>query len=132
METNYLHIWPRNEFMMIALPNLDKSFTCTLFMPFEIFNSIKTEEDLMNFFRDKFPDSIPLMGEWGPYLLTHFNQKEKFKKWRQFFPPFYKLEKLWSLLCKGEFVTFGLNSQNQLSRWKCFCVYLIRGIPLSC
>lgn len=63
MAPNYLHIWPRNEFMMIALPNLDKSFTCTLFMPFEIFNSIQTEEDLMNFFRDKFPDSISLMGE---------------------------------------------------------------------
>ena len=64
MEKNYLHIWPRNEFMMIALPNLDKSFTCTLFMPFEIFSKIKTEEDLMNFFNEKFPDSIPLMGEW--------------------------------------------------------------------
>nr|XP_022328908.1 kynurenine 3-monooxygenase-like [Crassostrea virginica] len=63
MEKNYLHIWPRNEFMMIALPNLDKSFTCTLFMPFKIFSDIKTEEDLMNFFNEKFPDSIPLMGE---------------------------------------------------------------------
>ncbi|XP_048735396.2 kynurenine 3-monooxygenase-like isoform X4 [Ostrea edulis] len=63
MEVNYLHIWPRNEFMMIALPNLDKSFTCTLFMPFDVFASIKTKEDLMNFFKDKFPDSIPLIGE---------------------------------------------------------------------
>lgn len=63
MEVNYLHIWPRNEFMMIALPNLDTSYTTTLFMPFEIFDSIKTEEQLMQFFRDKFPDSLPLLGE---------------------------------------------------------------------
>jgi len=62
METNYLHIWPRNEYMMIALPNLDKSFTCTLFMPFEVFEENTTEEQVMKFFQDKFPDSIPLIG----------------------------------------------------------------------
>ena len=63
MAVNYLHIWPRDTFMMIGLPNPDKSFTGTLFMPFEMFESIKTEEQLMEFFRDKFPDSIPLLGE---------------------------------------------------------------------
>ncbi|KAK7104329.1 kynurenine 3-monooxygenase-like [Littorina saxatilis] len=63
MEINYLHIWPRNEFMMIALPNLDKSYTTTIFMPFDMFESIHTEEDLMQFFTDTFPDSIPLLGE---------------------------------------------------------------------
>ncbi|OPL07315.1 kynurenine 3-monooxygenase-like, partial [Mytilus galloprovincialis] len=63
MGVNYLHIWPRNEFMMIALPNLDKSYTLTLFMPFENFNQIKTEDDVMDFFRRMFPDSIPLIGE---------------------------------------------------------------------
>ncbi|KAK3753383.1 hypothetical protein RRG08_005971 [Elysia crispata] len=62
METNYLHIWPRNEFMMIALPNLDKSFTTTLFMPFEIFEGIDTEEKLMKFFEERFPDAIKLLG----------------------------------------------------------------------
>ncbi len=35
MEVNALHIWPRKDYMLIALPNLDKSFTCTLFFPFE-------------------------------------------------------------------------------------------------
>ena len=35
MPANYLHIWPRGHFMMIALPNQDKSFTVTLFMPNE-------------------------------------------------------------------------------------------------
>lgn len=63
MEVNYLHIWARNEFMMIALPNLDMSYTTTMFMPFDIFKSIKTEQQLMDFFRDKFPDSIPLLKE---------------------------------------------------------------------
>ncbi|XP_004619072.2 kynurenine 3-monooxygenase [Sorex araneus] len=63
MEPNYLHIWPRNTFMMIALPNKNKSFTCTLFMPFEEFEKLVTSSDVLNFFQKYFPDSIPLMGE---------------------------------------------------------------------
>ena len=59
---NYLHIWPRNEFMMIALPNTDRSFTVTLFMPFEKFESIETEEDLLAFFVKYFPDSVEKIG----------------------------------------------------------------------
>ena len=59
---NYLHIWPRQEFMMIALPNTDKSFTLTLFMPFTVFDKIKTKEDLMAFFTANFPDSIDKIG----------------------------------------------------------------------
>uniref|UniRef100_A0A2C9JJ57 Kynurenine 3-monooxygenase n=1 Tax=Biomphalaria glabrata TaxID=6526 RepID=A0A2C9JJ57_BIOGL len=63
MEINYLHIWPRNEYMMIALPNLDKSFTTTLFMPFEMFEAITTEEKLIQFFKEEFPDALPLLGQ---------------------------------------------------------------------
>ncbi len=63
MEVNCLHIWPRGSFMMIALPNLDHSYTVNLFMPFTYYDSIKTEEDLINFFNQYFPDSIPLIGE---------------------------------------------------------------------
>ncbi|KAI8919065.1 hypothetical protein DFJ77DRAFT_452922 [Powellomyces hirtus] len=63
MDAHHLHIWPRQTFMMIALPNLDKSFTVTLFMPWSKFDAIKTEQDLLTFFRDTFPDSIPFMGE---------------------------------------------------------------------
>uniref|UniRef100_A0A8C9EJH0 Kynurenine 3-monooxygenase n=1 Tax=Pavo cristatus TaxID=9049 RepID=A0A8C9EJH0_PAVCR len=63
MEPNYLHIWPRNTFMMIALPNMDKSFTCTLFMPFEEFEKLMTGEQVLDFFKTYFPDSIPLIGE---------------------------------------------------------------------
>ncbi|XP_038670004.1 kynurenine 3-monooxygenase isoform X2 [Scyliorhinus canicula] len=62
MEPNFLHIWPRNTFMMIALPNLDKSFTCTLFMPFEEFEKLTTEDKVLLFFKKCFPDSIPLIG----------------------------------------------------------------------
>jgi len=62
--TNALHIWPRGDFMMIALPNQDKSFTVTLFMPWEGengFNQIKTPEQLLAFFKSTFPDALPLM-----------------------------------------------------------------------
>ena len=59
---NYLHIWPRQEFMMIALPNKDCSFTVTLFMPFDKFNSIETEEDLLEFFMNHFSDAVTHIG----------------------------------------------------------------------
>ncbi|KAH0621763.1 hypothetical protein JD844_023384 [Phrynosoma platyrhinos] len=62
MEPNYLHIWPRNTFMMIALPNLDKSFTCTLFMPFDDFEKLTTGDQVLDFFKIYFPDAIPLIG----------------------------------------------------------------------
>ncbi len=64
LDKNALHIWPRGEFMMIALPNLDGSFTVTLFFPFEgevSFESIKTKQDVLNFFNTTFSDSVALM-----------------------------------------------------------------------
>lgn len=63
MPPNYLHIWPRGKFMMIALPNQDYSWTVTLFMPFKNFSSITTHEELLSFFEQYFPDSIPLIGK---------------------------------------------------------------------
>jgi hypothetical protein len=45
LDKNSFHIWPRGEYMLIALPNLDGSFTCTLFMPFEGENSFASLED---------------------------------------------------------------------------------------
>ena len=53
MEKNALHIWPRKSFMMIALPNPDSSFTCTLFWEFEgprSFATTKTDDDIRRFF----------------------------------------------------------------------------------
>lgn len=64
MEKNALHIWPRGGYMLIALPNLDGSFTCTLFFPFEgddSFASIKTRKECTDFFNRVFPDVVPLM-----------------------------------------------------------------------
>lgn len=64
IEKNALHIWPRKSFMLIALPNEDGSFTCTLFMPFEgdvAFEHIKTDEDVVDFFNTYFPDAVPHM-----------------------------------------------------------------------
>ncbi len=59
-----LHIWPRGNFMLIALPNLDKSFTCTLFFPFEgdpSFQSIQNAQDIDQFFKKYFPDTLDLI-----------------------------------------------------------------------
>jgi kynurenine 3-monooxygenase len=64
MEPNALHIWPRGQFMLIALPNLDKSYTCTLFFPFEgerSFAALDTPEKMFDFFKKTFPDAVPLM-----------------------------------------------------------------------
>lgn len=63
MDSKYLHIWPRREFILIALPNLDKSFTATLFMPKKRFRAIENKNQLLTFFKDNFPDVIPLIGE---------------------------------------------------------------------
>ncbi|KAG0211441.1 kynurenine 3-monooxygenase, mitochondrial precursor [Mortierella sp. GBA30] len=63
MDPDHLHIWPRHKFMMIALPNPDKSFTLTLFMPFANFEMIHKEEDLLKFFEEYFTDSIDLIGK---------------------------------------------------------------------
>lgn len=64
IEKNALHIWPRHNFMMIALPNEDGSFTCTLFFPFEghpSFESVQTEAEILSFFQKHFSDAVPLM-----------------------------------------------------------------------
>lgn len=63
MEVNYLHIWPRGQFMMIALPNQDKTWTVTLFMPFSNFDQIKEHNQLLDFFNENFPDAIGLIGQ---------------------------------------------------------------------
>src|SRR5712671_2244616 len=73
MEKNALHIWPRQSFMMIALPNPDGSFTCTLFWEFEgprSFATMKSDEDVRRFFEEEFPDAVPLM----PTLLEDFRE----------------------------------------------------------
>ena len=64
MDPGALHIWPRTSAMMIALPNLDKSFTCTLFWPFEgghSFANLKTAEQVRGFFEEQYPDVPGMM-----------------------------------------------------------------------
>lgn len=64
IDPNSLHIWPRGVFMLIALANLDGSFTLTLFMPFEgekSFENLKSDEEIISFFEEEFPDALDLM-----------------------------------------------------------------------
>ncbi|MBK0369234.1 FAD-dependent oxidoreductase [Flavobacterium agrisoli] len=64
LDKHSFHIWPRGEYMLIALPNLDGSFTCTLFMPFEGENSfaeLTNQESVTDFFEKNFPDSIEVI-----------------------------------------------------------------------
>ena len=75
METNALHIWPRGSFMLIALPNMDGSFTCTLFLAYDrslggenSFEALNSKEKVQQFFEKNFPDAINLM----PELLDDF------------------------------------------------------------
>ena len=91
LEKNALHIWPRHQFMMIALPNFDGSFTCTLFLAHKSspsyeggtdavsadgvvlsgvpsFDKLADEESLLDFFNREFPDAVPLM----PTLVEDF------------------------------------------------------------
>jgi len=69
---NALHIWPRGDFMIIALPNLDGSFTVTLFLSYETgeynFNNLTTPEIVTEFFKKEFPDALELM----PNLVEEF------------------------------------------------------------
>jgi kynurenine 3-monooxygenase len=71
MEKNALHIWPRGEYMLIALPNVDGSFTATLFLPNqgeESFQALTTPEAVLALFERRFADAIPLM----PRLVEDF------------------------------------------------------------
>ena len=64
LDKNSFHIWPRGEYMLIALPNLDGSFTCTLFMPFEGENSFESLTDRASvsaFFKNNLPDTVDMI-----------------------------------------------------------------------
>lgn len=69
---NALHIWPRGNFMLIALPNLDGSFTVTLFLSFDDgqynFNNLTNDRKVTEFFKKEFPDALELM----PNLVEDF------------------------------------------------------------
>jgi kynurenine 3-monooxygenase len=74
LDKNTLHIWPRGGFMLIALPNLDGSFTCTLFFPFEgslSFASVNTATAIEHFFCTYFADVIPLLPNFVEEYLSN-------------------------------------------------------------
>ncbi len=64
LDPTSFHIWPRGEYMLIALPNLDGSFTCTLFMPFEgenSFSSLTSRSSVEEFFKENLPDTVDVI-----------------------------------------------------------------------
>ncbi len=74
LEPNALHIWPRNAYMLIALPNTDGSFTCTLFLPFEgepSFAALSSPETLTAFFQAQFPDVVDRLPDLVDEFFTH-------------------------------------------------------------
>ena len=74
IEKNALHIWPRQNYMLIALPNLDGSFTVTLFLSFDGtpgFNQLNNEEAILDFFSRQFADIIPLMPDIVKDFMSH-------------------------------------------------------------
>lgn len=74
LEKNALHIWPRGGFMLIALPNTDGSFTCTLFLPYAgplSFETLRDEKSVLNFFETEFPDALPLIPSLSHDFLAH-------------------------------------------------------------
>jgi kynurenine 3-monooxygenase len=74
IEKNALHIWPRHNYMLIALPNLNGSFTVTLFLPFDGspgFNQLDNQESILWFFNSEFPDVVPMMPHLVEDFITH-------------------------------------------------------------
>lgn len=74
LDPNALHIWPRQQFMLIALPNQDETFTCTLFLAFEgatSFENLNTKEAVTAFFQEHFADTIPLIKDLEDQFLQN-------------------------------------------------------------
>jgi kynurenine 3-monooxygenase len=73
LDAHALHIWPRGNYMLIALPNIDGTFACILFLPFEgleSFASVHTKDDVLQFFQSRFPDVLPMM----PHLPENYGR----------------------------------------------------------
>jgi kynurenine 3-monooxygenase len=68
LDPDALHIWPRGSSMMIALPNLDRSFTCTLFWPMSELDALDTPNRIVDYFRAHYPDAVDAM----PTLVDDF------------------------------------------------------------
>ncbi|HEY7378045.1 MAG TPA: NAD(P)/FAD-dependent oxidoreductase, partial [Steroidobacteraceae bacterium] len=74
METNALHIWPRGGYMLIALPNVDGSFTVTLFLPAEgpeSFAALASKDAVRQFFARRFADAQALIPDLAEEFFEH-------------------------------------------------------------
>lgn len=79
LDPQHLHLWPRDDFLMLCTANWDRTFNIALFMRFETFSSLKTEDEAVEFFEKHFPDALALVGEkklrssfptWYPYPMV--------------------------------------------------------------
>jgi kynurenine 3-monooxygenase len=74
LDPNALHVWPRGEFMLIALPNQDGSFTATLFLPLDgatSFSALSTPTVVNSFIRTYFPDAFELIPDLNAQFAVH-------------------------------------------------------------
>lgn len=62
IDAHHLHIWPRKDFMLIALPNENGSFTVTFFSPWSVIEQLETAAEFVEFFKHHFPDAYALIG----------------------------------------------------------------------
>lgn len=89
LQPNALHIWPRGGYMLIALPNPDKSFTATLFLPTAGepgFDQLTRPERVESWFRREFPDAVPLMPDLVQDFMNHplgFLGTVRCRRWHQ-------------------------------------------------
>jgi kynurenine 3-monooxygenase len=89
IENDVLHIWPRGDQMLLAMPNADGSFTCTCILPFEgeepNFSSEWSEADVLGLFRRQFGDAVPLM----PTLVDDFKSNQMMLMVTTYTAPWY-------------------------------------------
>jgi kynurenine 3-monooxygenase len=74
LEVHAIHIWPRKDYMLIAFPNTDHTFTCSLHLPWQgdiSYNSIRSEIDIAQLFAKSFPDAMPLMPNLDHEFIAH-------------------------------------------------------------
>ena len=74
LKENVLHIWPRDDFMLIALPNTDRSFTCTLFLSNKgkiSFDKLKSDNDVKIFFKKYFNDIYYILDDFPNSFFTN-------------------------------------------------------------
>lgn len=75
MDSKSLHIWPRGNHMLMALPNLDGSFTMTLYMPVAWYKDFEDKNKFKKYFEDNYADVIPLMPD---YMFDYYSRPQGF------------------------------------------------------